>query len=82
MSTYNRRDFLKLLAAVPAAYTLSRLLPESVFRYSVSSPSVPNVILLLFDAISGKQRQTWNDLQDGQMVITRIIRRQISRPRE
>jgi arylsulfatase A-like enzyme len=70
MSDYNRRDFLKLLAAVPAAYALSRVLPESVFRYSAGNPGAPNVILLVFDAMSayhlsvvGYQRKTTPNLE-------------------
>jgi len=70
MSNYNRRDFLKLLAAVPAAYTLSRLLPESVFRYSAGNPGAPNVIVLVFDTLSachlsayGYQRKTTPNLE-------------------
>ncbi len=47
-----RRDFLKLLAATPAAYALSRLLPGR--RQTAPAPhgGGPNVIVLVFDAMS------------------------------
>lgn len=52
MPRYSRRDFLKIIAATPAAYTLSRLLPESVLHQAASASAKPNVIVLLFDAMS------------------------------
>src|SRR3972149_3372403 len=52
MSKYSRRDFLKLLAGVPAAYTLSRFLPKSISQQPRGKTGAPNVILLIFDTLS------------------------------
>jgi len=70
MSKYSRRDLLKLMTAVPAAYALSRLLPKSISRKTIEEPGKPNVILLIFDTMSayhlslhGYHRQTTPNLE-------------------
>lgn len=52
MRRTSRRDFLKVLAATPAAYALSRLLPKPGLRAAAQASGKPNVIVLLFDALS------------------------------
>jgi arylsulfatase A-like enzyme len=70
MSKYSRRDFLKLLATLPAAYTLSKWLSHSARRSIPSKDGKPNIILLLFDTMSayhlslhGYHRQTTPNLE-------------------
>ncbi len=65
MRRYSRRDFLKFLAATPAAYALSRLAPKASPPGPLAESGKPNVIILLFDAMSalnlsvyGYQRKT------------------------
>ena len=52
MSKYSRRDFLKSMAAIPAAYALSRVLPSRISSEMGGATGKPNIILLLFDAMS------------------------------
>ncbi|HEY9525646.1 MAG TPA: sulfatase [Anaerolineales bacterium] len=52
MSNYHRRDFLKLLATLPAAYALRKWLPVDAHQGVRSVGGKPNVIILLFDALS------------------------------
>lgn len=52
MKKQSRRDFLKLIAAVPAAYALSRVLPDAMPSKTTAANGKPNMILLLFDAMS------------------------------
>lgn len=52
MSKYDRRDFLKLLATLPAAYTLTRWLSHIARQSTHSTDGKPNVIVLLFDTMS------------------------------
>lgn len=52
MRRHGRREFLKLLAATPAAYALSRLLPRRRHAGPDQHGQGPNVIVLVFDAMS------------------------------
>src|SRR4026208_2146652 len=52
MSNYHRRDFLKLLATFPAAYALRKWLPGGAQQHTLSATTKPNVIVLVFDALS------------------------------
>src|SRR4030095_4558045 len=52
MWNYHRRDFLKLLATLPAAYALRNWLPAEAPQGVRSVGGKPNVIILLFDALS------------------------------
>lgn len=52
MSNYHRRDFLKLLATLPAVYALRKWLPDGAQQRTRSASEKPNVIVLLFDALS------------------------------
>jgi len=70
MSKYSRRDFLKLLTTLPAAYSLLKWLPGGVRQNTFSVAEKPNVILLVFDTMSayhlslyGYHRQTTPNLE-------------------
>jgi arylsulfatase A-like enzyme len=52
MPKHSRRDFLKILAATPAAYAAARLLPGFAARRAGQQGTKPNVIVVLFDAMS------------------------------
>lgn len=52
MSQYSRRDFLKLMASLPAGYALSKAVPESMLPALQGAGGKPNIIVLLFDAMS------------------------------
>jgi hypothetical protein len=52
MSKFYRRDFLKLMGAIPAAYALERWIPKVIRRTQPGNGNRPNVILLLFDTMS------------------------------
>jgi len=52
MQKYSRRDFLKLAAMVPAALAYSRLVPSDLYLNLGENSGSPNVIFLVFDAMS------------------------------
>lgn len=52
MSNYSRRDFLKLLATLPAVYSLRKWLAKDIHRSARIATGKPNVILLIFDTMS------------------------------
>ena len=69
MSKYTRRDFLKLAAMVPPALAFSKLLSFDSLLNLKQKSSLPNVIILIFDAMSayhlslhGYQRKTTPNL--------------------
>jgi len=53
MTKLTRRDFLKLMVTLPVGYTLSRFLPNALHKKAGrANNDKPNVILLIFDAMS------------------------------
>ena len=60
MPKLSRRDFLKLAALAPAAATFSSVLPEGLLSESRSDHSLPNVIILVFDAMSARNLSLYN----------------------
>src|SRR5512142_667090 len=50
----SRRDFLKLGSIVSGAFAAARLLPHAAVRPSTSTPSTPNILIFVFDAMSAK----------------------------
>jgi arylsulfatase A-like enzyme len=52
MKKLNRRDFLKLASLVPGALALSALAPKALSQNAPADAAKPNVIILLFDAMS------------------------------
>lgn len=52
MSKYSRRNLLKMIAALPAAYAFSKVFPKGTFHKVGTESGKPNVILLLFDTMS------------------------------
>ncbi len=52
MSRFNRRDFLKVAALFPPAIALSQLLASRRPSDDVQNTSLPNVIIVLFDAMT------------------------------
>jgi len=52
MSKFSRRDLLKMTAALPVAYTLSRFFPKNISQKVNGEGGKPNVILLIFDTMS------------------------------
>ena len=53
MSGFSRRDFLKLSSVLSGAWAVSRLSPLSL--PSAGSPgSLPNILIIVFDAMSAK----------------------------
>ncbi len=53
MKRVNRRDFLKLAGAISASFALRHALPDSTINLK-SDASLPNVIVVLFDAMSAR----------------------------
>lgn len=54
MPKFNRRDFLKLSLAVPAAAGLSSLLPARDPDVNPQETTKPNVIIIVLDTLSGR----------------------------
>ena len=54
MPQLNRRDFLKLSLALPAAAALSRLAPALLSAGHKQDQELPNVIIFVLDAMSAK----------------------------
>ena len=52
MPQFTRRDFLKAVAAAPAAYGVSRLFRRAFPRAGTPADGRPNIIVLVFDAMS------------------------------
>jgi len=52
MQNYSRRDFLKLASMLPAAWALSRLVHSESYLNPGQNSGSPNVIFLVFDAMS------------------------------
>jgi hypothetical protein len=54
MSKINRRDFLKLSMALPAAVAVSRIAPSLLTAQENQSGRLPNVIVIVLDTMSAK----------------------------
>ena len=52
MTKFFRRDFLKLIATLPAGYVLSRFLPNTFLQQAGKAEGKPNIVLLVCDAMS------------------------------
>jgi len=50
MNNFGRRDFLKLMTAIPAGWTLSQIVPH----LRMSDPSAPNIIVVVLDALTAR----------------------------
>ncbi len=54
MSKFSRRDFLKLASAVSGSVAVAKLAPEWLRAGSPQAQGLPNVIILVFDAMSAR----------------------------
>src|SRR5512141_1921227 len=54
MPRFSRRDFLKIGSILSGAVAASRLAPQASLSRTDSSPSTPNILIFVFDAMSAK----------------------------
>ena len=60
MSKLNRRDFLKLAALAPTAMALSKVVPDTLLSKGRRDSTLPNVIILVFDAMTARDLSLYN----------------------
>jgi arylsulfatase A-like enzyme len=71
MPPLNRRDFLKLAALLPPA----ALLAQSARRLSPTNPSLPNILIVLFDAMSAHNLSVYGYPRDTTPSLRRFAER-------
>ena len=60
MSKLSRRDFLKIAAIAPTAMAFSKVIPNLLSAEDWQGSSLPNVIILEFDAMSARNLSLYN----------------------
>jgi len=73
MNSINRRDFLKLIAAIPTGMALSKL--TSLMDESIINSSTPNIIVIVMDALTARNMSLYGYERETTPNIARFAAR-------